>query len=248
MTKRKAISKVGLIVVIAVSLFICPLATGAYFGAQGVTAQAQVAQFTFVPQLTPINIEATPEATTPAALVPGQYFEEGDPSLPTMDEDSILGDSLYGFGRLAENLDLYLLWMTDAKGRHYLVVESTSEVISGGTDPDSGYLRLVRNRETLAAAMLSSHDDSQTQARAATNYRWGTVGFLAAAAICFVFTGGVCVTLIAAAAVPFWASMGSDTDAELERNEIESNRRLLQETEAGLRSRFRIGQAIESVP
>jgi len=248
MTKRKAISRAGLIVVIAISLFVCPLLTGDYGLGYGVPRVAEARQIEFTPHVATLEAEGTPESATLPTLGPGQSFEDGDPSLPVMEEESLVGDSIYGFGRLLGDPDLYLVWMTDGNGKHYLVVQGTSEVLTGGNDPDSGYLRLVRNRKATAAEILSSYDDSQTQARAATNLRWGTIGFLAASGICFVFTGGVCVTLIAAAAVPFWASVGSDTDAELERNEIESDRLLLQETEAALRSQFRIGQALESAP
>ncbi len=107
MRDRKKMFRIGLVVLLAISLFVCPLAAGG-LGLRG--ANAQIA---FTPNVSTQELTQTIEgpglgAVTPVPPVgPGQYFEESDPNRPAV--LGVQGDERYGWGHVAGHPGLVLI-------------------------------------------------------------------------------------------------------------------------------------------
>ena len=248
MTKRKALSSAGLIVVIAISLFVCPLATAGSLGGQDVAAQAQLAQISFEPQLTPLGIEATPEASTPAILQPGQYFEENDSNRPEVDADTLVGDALFGYAQLVGDPSLTAVWITDSEGTHYLIVDSASDVLTGGGDPNNGFFQLANHRDQIHSQILVALDNRDAHHETADTFRWGTLAAAIGWAACAILTGGLCLPVVAIGAGALWYTENKDNDAQVQQNLIEGYQRDLADDERLMRGRFKIGQSLYGQP
>lgn len=227
-----------------VTVVACPMLAASYSIPSSALAHSQ---FGTVPPVspdvpTPIG-ESGPVPTPLPTLEPGQYFEADDPNRPPIDPDGVVGDSKYGYMELAGEDGLYLVWMTDELGTHYLVVDENSELLTGGSDPASGFFELAARREELAESAALTRDQQATHQRSARNLRWGTIAILGGALGCVLITAGACGVVIAAAAVPFWASLGQDTDANLAQDVIQSSERQLSQEEGQMRFQFRVAQA-----
>jgi hypothetical protein len=120
--------RIALIVVVAVSVVVCPLSFGGW--GVGVTE----AQVSFVPSIEPLEITRTVEGprlgtVTPVpTLGPGQYFEEGDEDrLPEVARPE-LPDKPFGYSAILGHPGLALGWSTDDAGnKHYYVLEESSD-------------------------------------------------------------------------------------------------------------------------
>jgi hypothetical protein len=200
------------------------------------------------PTFTPAIGAVEPLPTAIPTLFAGQYFEEGDLGRPKVDEDAMEGDLQFGFQRLTENPDLYMVWMTDADGTHYMILRADSDVITGGNDPESGFLFLVRQRERVQDDILTTIDNRDTYRRSARNFRWGTVGALVVAGILTFVAPPAALVFVGIAGGAFWASRAQDTNAEVQQNILEALQRQARDFEGDLRQGFRIGQAMESIP
>ena len=195
MTKRKALSRAGLIVVIAVSLFFCPLATGGYAGTRGTSAKAQVAQISFEPQLTPLDIEATPQVTTVPTLGPGQAF--GDLDLPATGR--VHGNDGFGWADISGYPGLVLVWVTDETGTRYLAVNKTSDLFLGTPDPktneraEDGFEHYVGQTETIQSERVNTASQGIGSGAAILALGWGL-------ALCPETAGAGCIGGIVVAA------------------------------------------------
>jgi len=177
----------------------------------------------------------------------GATFEEDGPNLPEIDEDGRVGDDEYGYYQLPEDPSLYLIWTTNENGTHYTVVSADSDILSGGENPDMGFLTLVDQREQLHTNIELARDNRETKRSNATLLRWGTIGLLAGGVVCTIASGGLCgLALIGIAATSFFASTQEDSDGEVYQNSVDSEAQQLSTVEGDLRFRQKIADSIET--
>jgi len=235
-----------LAVLLAISLFACPLALGSTLSVH--PAGAATPFQTVRPQrpnFTPAVGDFEPIPTAIPTLFPGQYFEGGDASRPIVDEDVMEGDRQFGFQRLSENPELYMVWMTDQDGTHYMIVGSDSDVLTGGNDPESGFLFLARERKRIHADIATTVDNRDAYLSSATDLRWGAIVALGATAVCTFLAGPLCLVGLGLAGGAYWASRSQDTNAQVQQNILEALQDQLSDVEGDLQFGFRIGQATE---
>ena len=254
MKNHKALSRAGLIVVIAVSLFVCPLATGGYGLGYGLSRPAEARQIEFTPHVSTLEAEGTRQAATLATVGPGQSFEEGDPTRPKVMgiED---GDNQFGYGPLSGDPDLYAVWVTDSQGTHYLIVHKDSELLRGDVDSatgqryQNGFDKYIRDREVIVSGLQSlntsirSHDESGKRF-----FNIGLPILAGAAVVCAVVTFGTCAPFIAlggAFMVPAFTNQESARALDDERL-LEEGR--LRVAEADVVSRFEGNSATGGPP
>lgn len=148
---------------------------------------------------------------------------------------------------MPEDPSLYLIWTTNDNGTHYTVVSADSDILSGGENPDMGFLTLVDQREQLHTNIELARDNRETKRSNATLLRWGTIGLLAGGVVCTIASGGLCgLALIGIAATSFFASTQEDSDAEVYQNSVDSELEQLRTVEGDLRFRQRIAQSTET--
>jgi hypothetical protein len=163
MNQTKALSKVGLIVLTAVSLFVCPLATGAHLGAPDAAAQAQAAQISFEPQLTPLVTEAPPGAIlAPLVWSAGTAFDcpAGHPERCRPSLLATVGDDYSGYGELPGYPNLRVIWVTDENVTHYLVVDSKDGEFASVLPDD--FTDFIAQRNAAIAARRAAASAGQT--------------------------------------------------------------------------------------
>ena len=244
----KVLARTGIILFSAVCLTVFQLANSILFAKSNASAQNHFP--TLAPNtvtLTPPIEDGTPIPTPIPTIGPGATFEEGDPNLPEIDEDGRVGDDEYGYYQLPEDPSLYLIWTTNENGTHYTVVSADSDILSGGENPDMGFLTLVDQREQLHTNIELARDNRETKRSNATLLRWGTIGLLAGGVVCTIASGGLCgLALIGIAATSFFASTQDDSDAEVYQNSVDSELEQLRTVEGDLRFRQRIAQSTET--
>jgi len=143
MKKQKKLIRTGFFAVLIFSIILCSFTTGM------IRPRALGTPFRTVPPVnatlaTPIGA-LTPVPTPIPTLGPGQYFEEGGdiPELVTKN-----GDDEFGYGEIAGSSDLYLIWVTDEDGTHYLIIEENDDNFSNDSKPDD-FLDLISKREEI---------------------------------------------------------------------------------------------------
>ena len=157
--------------------FVCPLAAGGCAGGLSTSDEGRFAQFTFVSQLTPLDVEATPESATLPTLGPGQYFEADDAQRP--DTGRVHGDEEFGWADIKGNPALALVWTTDETGAHYLVVDRTSAFFLGTLDPETnerandGFQGLVEQMDVIQADRISTASEGIGSGAALLFLAWG---------------------------------------------------------------------------
>jgi len=72
-------------------------------------------------------------------LGPGQDFE--DEEIDQSQINVLHGDDEFGYGQFLDNEDLYIMWITDEDGTHYLVVDEGNDVLFGKYDQLTGERR-----------------------------------------------------------------------------------------------------------
>jgi len=237
------------VAVIAVAIIACPLSATAYLAPTSALAQRQIGTVPPVSPNIPTPIGETGPIPTPLpTLEPGQYFESDDPNKPPVDPDSIVGDLKFGYGRSEDNPDLYVVWMTDQNGTHYLTVHKDSEILSGGSDPAGGFIDLVRERERIRADIDLAVANQATERRARDRFAGGAFGAAAIGLACVAITAGTCLAFVGVAAAAVWLSLSKDTETELIQNQIDRDQKDLSQIEGNLRFGFRVGQTTEAEP
>jgi hypothetical protein len=130
-------------------------------------------------------------------LGPGQYFSSDDkPAVITT-----VGDDEFGYGEIAGHPDLYLVWVTDEAGTHYLVVDSKSTRFLGSESQDT-FSELLKQRGSL----LTQIGEKENLSRREQGQRYGYDGGAVAVAIvgviaCIIVTAGGCFLPFAAGAL-----------------------------------------------
>jgi hypothetical protein len=121
MADRRRLYRIGLVALLAISLFACLLTGGVY-------AKGPVRQISFTQHVTPLG--ATPIPGMVAFPTPGhgQYFDEStEDQIPDVARPELLDDPI-GYSAVLGYPGLYLIWSTDDSGnRHYYVLQESSE-------------------------------------------------------------------------------------------------------------------------
>jgi hypothetical protein len=196
---QRGMFRTGLIVLVAISLMLCSLSGGVQ---QGKAVALLGTPFQTVPPVnatlaTPIG-QATPMPTPLPTLGPGQYFENGDPRRPAVGITH--GDAYFGWGYISGNPDLALIWMTDEKGTHYLVIDATSEWFLGRIDKDTN----VREENGFEDFIRQMEDRTkQFEADAGQGVVAGLVAniLISGLALCPETGGAACIGAVIVAAV-----------------------------------------------
>jgi hypothetical protein len=152
MNKHMALSKVGLIVLTAVSLFVCPLLTGGYGLGYGVPRLAEARQIEFTPHVATLEAEATsPTVLGPHAWTIGELFScpRGHPERCRPDLATSQGNEYFGYGEIAGSPGLYLVWVSDSSSTRHLVVQSTDPQLQGDTRTDDFSDLLIRRDQEI---------------------------------------------------------------------------------------------------
>ena len=244
----KVFLRTGVVLLSALCLLVFQVVTNSILADTRVYAKGQFE--TLAPNtitLTPAIEDGTPIPTPLPTVGPGQSFEQGDENLPKIADESKVGGEQYGYARLDDDPSLFLIWSTDERGTHYLVVGENSDILTGGNDPEMGFRSLVRKRNQLRTDIDLSVANKEEHRSSGTWFRIGTVLILGGAIVCTIITGGFCGVAIAPiAAGPFWASLTQDSRARIEQNNVESLAGVLEETERNLRFQLKLGQSTES--
>ena len=258
MQRLRPISRSFIISLTILSLILCPLTSGKFLPSNHALAGDQP-QIEFTPHITPLTLTQTAESigidpilrTTPApspTLGPGQYFEEDDLNKPELDPDTIVGDRKFGFAQIIDNPGLYAVWITDADGTHYLIVENTSEVLTGETDPKRGFFYLADRRKTLKDNILRTYDQMTKHRDTANNFRLGSGGGAFAWALCAWITGGWCLSALGIAGAFYGLAENKDNDVEIQQILLKGYRDEFTDCERLMRGKFKIGQTIYDQP
>ena len=259
MQSLKPISRSFLIPLTILSLILCPLTSGKFLPSNNALAGDQP-QIEFTPHITPLALTQTAESieidpnlrTTPApspTFGPGQYFEEDDPNSPQFDDDLIVGNRKFGYAQLTDNPDLYAVWITDENGmKHYLIVDKDSEVLTGGTDPGSGFFILVNNREEKFNLILVAVDKKVKHQETGDKFAGGIVVSAAVWGLCMIATGGLCLPFGGVFGGFIGLTLNKDNDAGIQDTIIDGYQREVANIERRLRGKFKIGQIIYNQP
>jgi hypothetical protein len=210
--------RTGIFAAIIVSMILCPLMSSTIGGMPIPRAHGQV-QFTpsvvtvqpqHTIQATPI-VTAAPVVTPVPTLGPGQDFEQGSPHLPqVLFIES--GDGNFGYGPLAGEDGMMLMWVSDETGPHYFVVGDESEMLYGSIDPETGgrrangFMHYIEERDLVIDAITAQGivvHDHQGQRMGYHGISVTSAGLGALA--CTFVTGGACIVGVLAAALGFWA-------------------------------------------
>jgi hypothetical protein len=202
MADRKKRFRIGLVVLVAISLFVCPLAAGG-FGLGG--ANAQIA---FTPNVSNLVLTQTVEGVSIGAFAweAGMTFDcpRGEPESclldPSTEVVSIVGDEEFGYGEIRDSGGLYAVWVTDERGTHYLVVDGSDPQLTA--DRADHFASLVSDRAEDQAAI----DERMAEIDGERGLRYGLdVGSLATilvgAGACTFITVGGCILPFAAGAL-----------------------------------------------
>jgi len=222
MKNRKALSKAGLIVVIAVSLFVCPLATGGYGLGYGLSRPAEARQIEFTPHVATLEAEATPQTVIgPHSWTIGEmiFCPRGHPERCRPDLATSHGDSHFGFGEIAGSPGLYLVWVTDSNETRYLVVQGTDAQLQGETLSDD-YSDILQLLETEL-----ENSDSALGVSQITGLATGIA--LSLLPLCPLTWGAACIgaamTLGVSALIAVGVSENGRAGAEERARKLESN-------------------------
>src|SRR3990170_108518 len=152
---RSPVTRWIFIVLLAVTIVLCPIAQARIASIRPASAEEGAAQIDFTPHVTPLVIEATPEPILIPTIGPGQTFNaDHRPELV-----KVVGDDLFGWGDIKGQPGSVLIWVTDDSGTQYLVVSKSSDFFLGYMDPatgsrlDDGFEDLVRLRDERRAEL-----------------------------------------------------------------------------------------------
>jgi len=258
MQRLRLFSRPLVVLFTLLSLILCPITSGKLIPSNNVLA-GDLRQIDFTPHIFPLALTQTVESigidpnlrTTPIphpTFGPGQYFEDDDPYSPQFDDDLIVGNKKYGYARFEENPDLYAVWITNEDGTHYLIVEKDSEVLTGGTDPNSGFFTLIMRIEEKYEQIQTAVDQRDAHYTTEKNYRWGEVVTTVIWSACVIFTEGLCLPLVGVFGGLFGLSMNKENDAKIQETIIDGHQREVANIQSKLRGKFKIGQVIYDQP
>ena len=144
MPQTKAKARLGLVVLILVSFFAVPIATGVL--SPGTSAYAQI---DFTPNVATLEVTVSPQPATIGPLIraPGMQFDcpVGMPERCRPDVVNLHGDDLIGWGEILGEPGLVLVWITDETGTHFLVVSADDPQLTSLPGSDS-FMELMELR------------------------------------------------------------------------------------------------------
>ena len=148
MPHTKTQARIGLVILILVSLIAVPLATGIL-----APSTAAYAQIDFTPNVSTLVVTPTPQGATIGPLIrhAGDRFQcvglggviGGTECRPEL--VAIHGDDLFGWGEIVGYPGLMLAWITDETGTHFLVVSADDPQLTGVAGGDS-FMELMELR------------------------------------------------------------------------------------------------------
>ena len=152
-----------------------------------------------------------------------------------------MGDARFGYGQLLEDPSLYLVWITEAGIRKYLVVESTSNVLTGGPDPKMGFFQLAAERESFQIQLMEEIDKKNNDRGTSNEFRIGTGISAVVWAGCALLSGGACIPVAGIAIGAYWLSRSQDNKADDHQINIDSRIREIDQQESYMRGKFTVG-------
>jgi hypothetical protein len=190
MEKPKAFIRVGFFSVLIFSIILCSFTTGlARQGAMG----------------TPFQPVPTIDATIPTAvgvmtpiptLAVGQYFERGDQDIPQI--ATMIGDDDFGYGRIVGSSNLFLIWISDADGTYYLVIDEEDADTKGMW---LDYKDFIDQRETKIQKIEQIERDIEGVVQSAKLWEAGIVIIVGVGTILCVTSGIGCIATFIALGV-----------------------------------------------
>jgi len=258
MGMRQKRLRIGVIVALGLVLALCPLLAGVQSGFPGGQANGVAAQvaFTFVPHVTPLEIEATPDPFAIATIGPGQQFDGDD----RPEVINVVGDDKFGYGDIPGKPDLVLIWATDENGTHYYVIEKENDLFAGFTDPatgqrfEDGFQDYVARMEEKFEDIRLKEDEKADSTRDAKGNATaaGGIGFVGAA-ICILATAGACgvpvlLVIVGMVAVPGTAALIKVGDAEMAQYQLEKLWLDLVDTQIDVLEKFQQIELLGSTP
>ncbi len=175
--------------VLAISLFACPLGWAAYITVGSAQAFEQFG--TIPPETREIDavFTATPPLPPPIpTLGPGQFFSEDNrPEIGVKH-----GSDNFGWGKVRGNPGLVVVWVTDENGTHYMTMDATGDAFLGTLDEATnsraadGFQEYVRQAEEIQKQRISTAAVGIGSGAAVGIFAWG-IG------LCPVTGGAGCV-------------------------------------------------------
>jgi hypothetical protein len=145
MPDPKSRIRAGLVVLLIVSFFAIPIATGALSPGTSVYAQIE-----FTPNVATLDVTVSPQPATIGPLVwaPGMQFDcpVGMPERCRPELVNMYGDDQFGWGELLGEPGLVLMWITDDTGTHHLVVSADDPQFAGLAGGGS-FAELIEDRD-----------------------------------------------------------------------------------------------------
>ena len=228
--------RAGLLVLCAIAVALCPIAAATLWPAIPVRAQqpfqtVQPVQPTFTP---PIGTTA-PIPTPIPTLGPGQFFD--DATRP--DTVTTVGDEEFGYGEIAGQPGLYLVWVTGDTGTHYYTMAGDDPQFRGDTRDDD-FVDLISARDETLSEIEDVQDRISEHQGARAGFDLGAVGVVGLGIIvCGVVTGGACFVPFAVGGLVLvgnaMAQNGASQSLEPSLDRLEGD---LEQNDANLRGRF----------
>ena len=237
------------LVILILTILLCPISYGWLLPLDRAAAGVE-RQIDFTPQVTPLALTQTAQAAEfsnvhsplpDLPIEPGNYYEGNDPSIPEVIDGTKVGDARFGYGQLLEDPSLYLVWITEAGIRKYLVLESTSNVLTGGPDPKMGFFQLAAERENILNKKVIDQEKRDTDERTTHEFQLGTGIASTAWAVCAIVTGGLCTPFIGIAAGVYWISRSQNNKVNDHQIDIDGAIRDIAEKERHMRGKFTVG-------
>lgn len=189
LSNRKSAIHFGAVFILSLGFVVLPIANS-YIGSP--ILEDLSFQFTPLPAstvtLVPVFAETAVLPTPFPTVGPGQSFDQDSPNVPeTVTEE---GDDQFGYGRIADNLNLLLLWYTDQSVTHYLVVDETNEEQKNLVEY---FQQQVSERESQLDDIATKELELQETVSKGRRNEVFAVGIAVAGGICGVLTGGLCI-------------------------------------------------------
>jgi hypothetical protein len=195
MAIAKKMVRWGLIPLLLFSFLLCPLAAAPFTEFSTLPGKAQFETDSPVTFESSIDEQALPP-TPPPTLGPGQIYNSDDaPDLMT-----IVGDEKYGYGEIKGASDLYLLWVTDESGTHYVTIGGKNPQLLSDNKPDD-FNDLLEQRADRLDQLRDKRDKVIEHKQRRLGFDVGAVVTVGVGVIACGFSGGLCFVPFAVGAL-----------------------------------------------
>jgi len=190
--------QVGLIALSVAAIALCPVTAAALLSTSRASAYQPFVTVPPVSPSVPTPIGTTAPVPTPIpTLGPGQGFDQSTrPEVITE-----IGDDEFGYGEIADKPGLYLVWVTDENGTHYLTMDGADPQFRGSTRDDD-FADLIEARTETLKELGDKQDEIDKHQVQRTTYDVVALGIIGIGAlVCGVITGGLCFAPFAVGAL-----------------------------------------------